>query len=73
MKRYYAAKEGTGIYLSRTEQIERYREAGWDIYEVDSGENVRCVPRESVTNIEIESKKTGGIKIGDREIKTSNR
>lgn len=71
MKRYLAVKEETGIYLSRVEQIEQYQEAGWDVFEVDNGEKSRCLTEESC--IEIESKKTGGIKIGDREIKTSNR
>lgn len=71
MKRYLAVKEETGIYLSRVEQIEQYQEAGWDVFEVDNSEKSRCLTKESC--IEIESKKTGGIKIGDREIKTSNR
>lgn len=73
MKRYLAVKEETGIYLSRVEQIGKYQEAGWDIYEVENGEKTRCVTEKSCIDIEIESKKTGGIKIGDREIKTSNR
>lgn len=70
MKRYKAVMGEDAIYLSRSDQIEKYRDLGCDIYEVDESGKETCIIASgkmllsAVNDIEVEKRITGGWRSG---------
>lgn len=63
MKRYLAVKEESAIYLSHTGQIEKYRQAGCTVYELDGDKKTVIADPDRVSDkeIKIEIALRGGI------------
>lgn len=68
MKRYMAVNGESAIYLSRAEQIEKYRENGCSIYEIDGIKTTLIAGPEKALEVEIEfgRKETGGLSSGKK-------
>ena len=65
MKRYKAVNGDTAVFLTKTEQIEKFRSAGCKIYEVDEQGRERLVggPERSIDEgIQVEQRITGGFR-----------
>lgn len=43
MKEYIATKDGAGIYLSKTEQVEKMLAAGCNIVELEDGKDPKLI------------------------------